>query len=229
MLLDRAPPVIQERHQRAGDATWAIGRRSPNNPREARILAIHDQEDLRPVGGEPIFRHNAAPDRLATRPGAPPGLILACQSLGAARRRCRSRGRRLPCTTKELMDTRRDHTAWTGHPLHFPNDLFDLRNDIQGQRGNGHVEFAVVEPHVADIAVLISDVGVGSAKAGASFQVSLGRCVDTDYVRARLGQCLFVSTPVPQATSSTFPPGSTSARARNGFARSSLHRPMKAS
>ncbi len=90
--------------------------------------------------------------------------------------------------SEELMDRRGDHTAWTGHPLHFRNDLLNLGNDIQSQRGNGSVEFAVVEPHVADIAVLISDVGVGSAKAG-SFQVSLGR-VDTNYVGARLGQGL---------------------------------------
>jgi hypothetical protein len=73
---------------------------------------------------------------------------------------------------KKLMNSGRDDAAWTGHTLHLGNDLFNLWKNVQGQRGNGCVEFTIVESHVADIAVLVCNVRVGSTKAG-PFQVSL--------------------------------------------------------
>jgi len=88
--------------------------------------------------------------------------------------------------TKELSNGGSDHAAWTGHALHLGNYLFNFRDNVQGQRGNGRIECIIVEPHVPNIAVFICDVGVGSTKAG-SFQVSL-RCIDTDHMRPRLGQ-----------------------------------------
>ena len=49
MLLDRTAGVIRKCHQRACDAAWAAGERSPII-REGRILAIHDNGNLRYVG-----------------------------------------------------------------------------------------------------------------------------------------------------------------------------------
>lgn len=36
--------------------------------------------------------------------------------------------------TKKLMNTRRDHTAWTGHTLHLSDYRLNFRDDVQGQR-----------------------------------------------------------------------------------------------
>lgn len=58
------------------------------------------------------------------------------------------------------MNSGRDHAPWTGHALYLGNDLFNFRDNVQGQRGDGRIEYTIVEPHVADIAVFICDVGV---------------------------------------------------------------------
>src|ERR1700686_3929331 len=126
MLLDRTTGVIRKCHQRACDAAWAAGERSPII-REGRILAIHDNGNLRHVGEAhlpPQLRLPAWPEELAPRPhGSQPGKVGFEHGTGM---NDEVEGGH---TTKKLRNAGRDHAAWTGHTLHLTNYLFNLREN----------------------------------------------------------------------------------------------------
>ena len=143
MPLNRAAHFFRERHHRARDAALAAGERGPII-RESWILAIHDNGNLLNVDEPhlpPQLRLTVWPEVPTPRPhgsqrgqaGVEHGTRVKDEVEGGH-------------TPKKLVNTGCDHTARTGHSLHLRDDLFSLRDDVQGQRGNRGVECATQLP-----------------------------------------------------------------------------------